>query len=348
MTPELIDNDPENPIDENTIYDKIAKLDGVALTTKVFQKQNVETKIGMQQLKGVNLYGIVPGEFGKVAWFKPELLPYNWYQYLNLMTKEPSIILVSKNLQDTYGLEIGERIYYKWDDNLYLEGVIGAFVDYWPTYTSKGDGNHDMIIVNQNYIDRKISIKPYEIWIKKVPGAAGGQIYKGFTDNKIQYTKFADANQLIIKQKNDPMLQGTNGALSLGFIATMSITLLGFLIYWVMSIKDRTLQFGILRAMGLGFGKINKILASEQLLVSGVAVLMGIIIGEINSRISMPLLNITASQSKQVLPQMVVSYAGDYLKLGSIFVALIVGGFLILRGYVSRIKIDQAIKLGED
>jgi hypothetical protein len=45
---------------------------------------------------------------------------------------------------------------------------------------------------------------------------------------------------------------------------------------------------------------------------------------------------------------MVTSYSGDYLKLGIIFLVLIVGGFLILRGYVSRIKIDQAIKLGED
>ena len=44
-------------------------------------------------------------------------------------------------------------------------------------------------------------------------------------------------NQEVIEAKNDPLLQGFNGMLTLGFIITMFICVIGFLIYWILSIN---------------------------------------------------------------------------------------------------------------
>lgn len=47
-----------------------------------------------------------------------------------------------------------------------------------------------------------------------------------------------------------------NGALTLGFVVIMLMTVIGFLIYWIISIRSRTLQFGVLRAMGVTFREV--------------------------------------------------------------------------------------------
>ena len=74
-----------------------------------------------------------------------------------------------------------------------------------------------------------------------------------------------------------------NGALTLVFIIIMVMCIIGFLIYWILSIKSRTLQFGILRAMGMKFREIIMMIVYEQLLVSGVAIFAAIFIGGVTS-----------------------------------------------------------------
>ena len=46
-----------------------------------------------------------------------------------------------------------------------------------------------------------------------------------------------------MEQKNDPVLQGTNGILTVGFIVVLLLCTVGFLIYWILSIQSRALLF---------------------------------------------------------------------------------------------------------
>ena len=144
------------------------------------------------------------------------------------------------------------------------------------------------------------------------------------------------------------MIQGMNGMLSLGFIASMLISLLGFLIYWIISIHNRTLQFGILRAMGMSLAKVIGMLACEQLLVSGAAIITGIIVGGIAGDIFIPLLQIVYSAAEQVPPFRIIAYGGDYIKIYAVIGIMITVGFMTLWRIIARIRIDQAVKLGED
>jgi putative ABC transport system permease protein len=83
-------------------------------------------------------------------------------------------------------------------------------------------------------------------------------------------------------------------------------------------------------------------------LISGISILIGIIIGEVDGRIFTPMINISSSLGGQVLPFKVMSSKGDYINFFIICGSMLVLGLLILIRYVSKIKIDQAIKLGED
>src|SRR5690606_30047686 len=123
---------------------------------------------------------------------------------------------------------------------------------------------------------------------------------------------------------------------------------IGFILYWVLTIKSRTLQYGIYRAMGIPMRKLIGILVSEQVLTSGVACALGVIIGGITSILFVPLFKLSFN-IKEIMPQFeVVSDASDEMKIYGFVIVMLVLGCSILIGFLRSIKIHQAIKLGED
>jgi len=152
----------------------------------------------------------------------------------------------------------------------------------------------------------------------------------------------------LIAQKNDPVFQGTNGILTLGFICILLLCSIGFLIYWVLSIQSRTLQFGIFRAMGMSMGEVFLMLVNEQFWITGISVGAGVGVGVLTSRLFVPLIQIAYSSSDQVIPLETVSEAADYLRLFSVIGVVILLCMVILGVLISKIRIAQALKLGED
>ena len=173
-------------------------------------------------------------------------------------------------------------------------------------------------------------------------------IYDAIENSRINVTNIASSTQQITAAKNDPQLQGTNGALTLGFIVSMLICAVGFLIYWIMSVQGRVLQFGIFRAMGLSKSAVIGMLVSEQALVSGVAVIAGVMIGSLSSLLYVPLFQLVYSSADQPIPFRIISEASDSSKVYVILGILLLLCFAVLARLILRIKIDQAVKLGED
>ncbi len=330
------------------------ELSGVELATKVFRKDGVTVQTPTRKnVNRVYLMGIIPNEFGKVAWFRDDLLTPHWYHYLNLMSRHPQAALVSTSFKKDFEVEKGDSLWVTWGDQGYLEIVVYEFVDYWPTFNPNVTepiqiNSPYLVVANLSYIQANMALEPYEVWIKKAPGATSEQIYKDIENRKLIIEKLEDSSQQIIIKKNDPMLQGTNGTLTLGFIVTMAVSTIGFLIYWILSIKQRVLQFGIFRAMGLSVKKIIGMLVCEQVLISGTAILVGIVIGGIASDLFVPLLQMAYSAAQQVPPFKVAAAREDYIRIYAVILMMLTVGLSILGFIISKIKIHQAIKLGED
>lgn len=330
------------------------ELSGVELATKVFRKEGVTVQTATRQnVNRVYLMGIIPNEFGKVAWFRDDLLTPHWYHYLNLMSRHPQAALVSTSFKKDFEVQKGDSLWITWGNQGYLEVVVYEFVDYWPTFNPNitepiQTSSPYLVVANLPYIQANMALEPYEVWLKKAPGATSEQIYKDIENKKLLIERLEDSSQQIIIKKNDPMLQGTNGTLTLGFIVTMAVSTIGFLIYWILSIKQRVLQFGIFRAMGLSVKKIIGMLVCEQVLISGTAILVGIIIGGIASDLFVPLLQMVYSAAQQVPPFKVAAAREDYIRIYAVVLMMLSIGLSVLGFIISRIKIHQAIKLGED
>ena len=328
-------------------YEKIAGTDGV---TKVFLNPSVSATLGSGR-RTVSLMAIVPNEFGKVAWFRSDLLPVHWNNYLNLLSRSPKAVLLSSNLKDEFDLRLGDVVYFSWAGQNSIDCYIYGFINYWPTYNPSivtAGKSAAFAVANLSYVQAKMALEPYQVWLHKSPGVPARQVFDDIRVKKLELDSITDASQEIVLRRNDPTLQGTNGTLTLGFIITMGISFVGFVIYWILSLKARTLQFGIFRAMGLTQSQLVWMLILEQLLISGAAIVVGIVIGNLASGLFVPLLQLTSSAAAQVPPFRIVALRSDFFKVVAVAAAMLVSGGVLFRWMIGRIRIHQAIKLGEE
>ena len=359
-------------------FERFTRLAGVKSAAKVFIKDKVKIKsdkmrvtpvvstkksnnpFGNYQNAGktvnysdkVRLMTVTPGDFAKVCWSTDRLLPVHINEYLSALGQFNAGVILSSSFKDKYGLELGDTVSCSWGSNSEFEATVLAFVDYWPAlnpYDQADDGSYiDFAIMDYDYVRVQTSVEPYQVWLDLEDGASTEELYKSIKAAEIKPTMLNVKSQKIISEKTDPMLQGMNGALTLGFIIIMIMCIIGFLIYWILSIKSRTLQFGILRAMGMSYGEIIAMIVYEQILVSGAAIFTAIFVGGIASELYVPLFQSLYSAKEQVPGFAVIPLRSDYLKLYVIILLMLLTGFAVLGRLISKIKISQALKLGED
>lgn len=333
------------------------ELEGVETVTKVAKLDYCKTltaKTGYWE--DITVMAIEPYSFAKTSWLSDSLNDVHWYNYINMMEEYPTTVLLSRNVAKMLGASEGSTvevdINYDADDNFktfkcYVIGII----DYWPTFSKDTTWNGekgDLLVMNIRYLQ---SISPdvvYDIWIDKKDGVSSEQIYaemeeKGLTS---QLSKIQDRSTFTTAAKNDSLLKALNGSFSLGFIATMIISMIGFLIYWIMNIRKRKLQFGILRAMGMTRGKVTLMLLWEHLMTTGVSVLMGMAIGNITVKLFVPLLQIAYGDT--TLPLELVTNSTDKMRVYFTVFVMLIAGIAILAGFINKLKINEAVKIGED
>ena len=93
---------------------------------------------------------------------------------------------------------------------------------------------------------------------------------------------------------------------------------------------------------------ITGLLFGEQLLITFTAVTVGALLGEVSSRLFVPLIQISYTASEQVIPLIVVNEPRDYGNLLFVIGVMIAVCLIVLSVFISHIKIAQALKLGED
>ena len=113
-------------------------------------------------------------------------------------------------------------------------------------------------------------------------------------------------------------------------------------------IRSRTLQFGVFRAMGMPMGGLIELLIAEQVCVSLTSVAAGAGVGILASRLYVPLIQLSYTSMDVTLPLRIVAEGSDYARLFSVFGAVFVICLAALAILVKRIRIAQALKLGED
>ena len=337
-------------------YGVYQTMEGAASVCKVFTDANVSCSVPGGTLKKTLLMAIDTDAFGRTAWFDASLLPHHINEYLNAMAQNARAVLVSANFRDEYGLKLGDVINYWNTDSESTRGIIYGFVDYWPgyapfTHEKSADGVYreteiHLIVANLSQVQDVMGVRPYSVWVRAKDGAQF--LYDYAETSGTRYAVFEDVDAKIVEMKNDPMIKSLNGVLTVGFIVALALCFIGFLMYWILSIRQRTLQFGIYRAMGMRMREILTMLLNEQLCISVLSIAVGAAVGHLAAKLYMPLIQIAYASSDSYLPLRTSVDVSDTLRLLVIVAVMLIACMAILFTIIRRMKIAQALKLGED
>lgn len=332
------------------------QLPGVEHAAKVFVQENAAFRSTVERGK-VKLMAIDTDDFGHTSWFKHDLLDHHLNLYLNLISQDPQAVLISRSLAEQKDIAVGDEIQLNWSGLPERQFIVYGIIDYFPTFNpfpedqaeGKGEPEAPMLVVaHLERVQNYLALEPYDIWLKLAPDASRQEIREALQEQKIPVLNIIDTRGEVSDAKNDPFQLAVNGVMTLGFIISVLISFCGFLLYWILSLISRILQLGIYRAMGVSFKHIVIMLTSEQLLTSGAAVVIGVLTGHLTSRLFVPLFQLAFDPTEQVPPFAVAMEASDSMQLYIIVTMMIVLGLLILSIMTSRIKLHQAVKLGED
>lgn len=335
-------------------YERYAPLgQSGALYTKVQRTEEVSTV--SPKVSNITLLGIDTKQFGEIAWFRDGLLPAHQNEYLNAMASDARAVLLSTNFHTKQNVQLGDTINLKSPDGAGFSGVVCGFVDYWPSLVmtetvADGEGgvtykDYYFAVANIAQVQSQWGVTPYEVWIKC---DSASPVYELAEAQGMRFETFLDADAAIVGEKNSPVLQGTNGVLTVSFIIVLVVCMTGFLIYWILSIRSRVLQFGIFRAMGMSMRSIFMLLVSEQLFISGTSIAFGTLVGVLASKFFVPLIQLGYSAGENALPLQVAAEGGDFARLFIVIGAMLAVCIAILCALISKIRIAQALKLGED
>ena len=240
--------------------------------------------------------------------------------------------------------------------------VVGGF-DLFPTwYPEDGPlfvGNLDAMYMQAG------AEYPHEVWLRTTRNAdAEGIIYaiRGFS---ITLDQTADQNRLvenglntlvqnwssagldILAEQSRPERQGLFGLLSVGFIASALLTVLGFMLYALFSFRRRFIEMGMLRAIGLSIRQMTVFLAAELASLILVGIGAGTIVGVFASKLFVPFLQIGSKAQAQYPPFQIQIAWLSIFQIYGLFIVLFIAALSVLSAILLRMKIFQAIKLGE-
>ncbi len=319
------------------------RIPGIHKATRFWNKK-VNLRLGDQQVEA-SMVGIDRVDFPQVAFFRRDFAPATLGALMNALAVRSDAVLVSRDIWER-GWTVGEKFQVLIPIGLSpkVQFTVVGVVDFFPRlYPEDGP----FIIANLNFIfDNVGGIYPYEVLLKG-ERISTDRLLEEIRRLGVNVIHAYSAYEAIEREIHRPDRQGVFGLLTVGFVASAVLTVLGFLIYSYVSFVQRYIELGVLRAIGLSVGQMAFFLIAEQLTLIATGVAVGTGLGVLVSRLFIPFLQIQ-DKEHPFTPPFVVQVAWDeivyiYIVFGIMFLAAVVVLLLALR----RMRVFEAIKLGE-
>ncbi|HWI51078.1 MAG TPA: ABC transporter permease [Symbiobacteriaceae bacterium] len=343
---EYVQEAPDGPVTDVLVppWNVHYSLPGVEHPARVRREPVQMMVAGRSQGKG-RLMAIDPDDFGRVAWFRSDLAPAHFYEYLNLLAQDEEAVLVTPGFMQKNKLKPGDRISLLSEGMQEVSLVIYGAVPNWPSlYPEEGE----FFIANLDYVESSLGLQRYSVWFKLKEGAKVQTLIDALKDESIMTLRAEDNRQALIRARRDPQLVGLLGGLTSGFLLSAVITVLGFWLYAALSVRARVLQFGVLRAMGMGVRQLLSAVALEQVLSVGLGVAFGTGLGIAAADLYVPFLQQGTGAASRTPPFVIVADPADRIRLYTVLLFMLIAGLSGLMAVLGRMRVHEAIKLGED
>jgi putative ABC transport system permease protein len=334
------------------------------------------TRVGRYRFTAITRGGALNGTFLAIdrltfpsaAYWQRDFASEQLGALMNGLAANPTGILVPASLLAEQKLEVGDTIKVSVTtgvagQSILLDApIVGAF-DLFPTwYPESGT----LIVGNLEELFLRAGAEyPYEVWLATTDKADPESIAYAVRGFSILLDQGADPSKLvqdglntfvrewssaeldIIAEQRRPERQGLFGLLSVGFVSSALLTVLGFLLYALFSFRRRFIEMGMLRAIGLSIRQMTSLLAAELAFLVLLGIGVGTALGVFASRLFVPFLQIGASAQSQYPPFQIQIAWLSIVQIYILFAILFFAALGALSALLVRMKIFQAIKLGE-
>ena len=335
--------------------------------TQVIRDDHIKVKLGSKGEEYGTLMGINTKEFGETAELQDGLSEKHWYHYLNELSQSTNGVLISRNLAEKYQLSVGDALTYSKfspldPENTYatLVGNVVDIVDAFPGYeTTRYSYNEEgelveqenyLLVGNSSNLVAGFERVPYDVWIRtghtteEVTNALKTAMEPAGRSIKTMVSQSDEIHEM----QESSMIKITNGLFTLDVLVAILLCVIGYLIHWITAIRDRSLLFGIYRAMGISMQEVSRMLTMEQLFLSLGPVLAGIGAGSVATLLFAKLFSVVYLPEKHAVTLSTYVSGMDFLRLAVIIGSAMILCFVIIRRMIRRMKITDALKLGED
>jgi putative ABC transport system permease protein len=260
-------------------------------------------------------------------------------------------LLPAKTAKDM-GLRVGDQVnvsIFADDVSYERELVYVGSYNYFPSIYPE---DLPTLVMNiETIFDNPEAVSGYSMWLALKPDAkikvVTFQIQQMIGSTNVLVKIIGNAVDAIETGKQKPERMGLFGVLSVGFLMTGLMPGIGFVLYSYASLRRRFIQLGILQAIGLSVRQLIGYLVLEQFLLMGLAIGLGAMIGLFTSTLFVPFLQVGAAPGTPIPPFWVLIGWTEAAWLSLAFGVIL---FLTVLGtifYLARLKVFQAVKLGE-
>ena len=323
------------------------KLPGVKKATRV-GRYPATALFGNQYVAG-QIMGIDRYNLPDIAFWRPDFASESLGELMNRLAALPDGLLVTDTFMGTRALNRDDLITLRIvssnstrEVDFHVAGTFHLFPTYYPSAET-------LFIGNLDYIFQEIGGEyPYDVWLK-TDGPTDPKIMENVAYRVIgaRTLSWDEPISLINREQTRPERQGLFGVLSVGFGAAALLTVLGFLLYALLSYQRRFVELGVLRAIGLSAGQMTVLPGRRAGLPDPDGRDHRHRAGGMGQQYFIPFLQVGAGAEAQIPPYVVYvawpAILRVYMLFGLLFVVALVTLVILLR----RMKIFQAIKMGE-
>lgn len=323
------------------------KLDGVEDATRIGRYQ--ATAILGKGYQTGDLLGVDRANLPNIAFWRADFAQESLGELMNRLGSTYDGLLVDSTFLSSHALSVNDLVTLRIvtyqqvkDVDFHIVGALNLFPTFYP-------GEKPLFISNLDYIFESLGAEyPYSVWLKTAgPLDLKQTEVDSFTRLGARTAAWSQTATQITSEEARPERQGLFGVLSVGFGAAALLTVVGFLLYSLISYQRRFVELGILRAVGLSTWQMVILLASELAFLILMGGIIGTVLGVWVSQNFIPYLQIGAGAAAQIPPYIVYvawpEISRVYVLFGLLFVAALVTLVFLLR----RMHIFEAIKMGE-
>ncbi len=322
--------------------DDLRTIPGVEQVSRV-GRYSAQILLPTQRLSGTIL-GVDREAIAAVARFRADYSPQSIADEFNLLAGNRTGVLISAATLNQYNLRINQPLHIQiqalgtwYDATVPILGVL----DYFPTLDPR---QGFFLIGSLDPIFETVGAPlPYDLWMKLAPNADKSAIFAKAESLGYPIAEWRDPETALQIAQADPSRRGVLGFLSVGFVASILLTLVGAIIQSAASFRAQAAQLGSLRAMGLGGASVGFYLFLLQALMTGSGVLSGTSIGVATTLLYLPLLDFSGG----LPPYLVRVDWGDIVLVYAAFAAILFTVTFGTTAFLGRERLSTLVKLGD-